>query len=122
MTPEFPFILYYFGLFIATIFLSRLIFRKYTQFAKNYSLVNSVNLGMAYKGNILTGGGVVYASVLMVFSLVLDNMDVVKFSNFSPVLATSILIAILGFYNDLIEISAFNKYIVLTFLILMLLD
>jgi len=31
------------------------------------------------------------------------------------------MISILGFYDDFIEISAFNKYIVLTFLILMLL-
>ena len=36
-------------------------------------------------------------------------------------MATAILVSILGFYDDFIEISAFNKYIVLTFLILMLL-
>tara|TARA_B100000401_G_C52755956_1_gene695711 strand:- start:161 stop:1264 length:1104 start_codon:yes stop_codon:yes gene_type:complete len=121
MSPEFPFILYYLGLLIATIFLSRFIFRKYIQFAKNYNLTNSVNSSMAYKANILTGGGVVYASVVMLSSLVLENLDFVEFSNFSPVLATSILIAVLGFYNDLIKISLFNKSTILVFLILMLL-
>jgi len=57
----------------------------------------------------------------MVAALILDNLDFVYFSNFSPIVATSILISILGFYDDFIEISPFNKYIVLTFLILMLL-
>ena len=121
MSPEFPFFIYYLGLFIATVFLSRFIFRKYIQFAKIYNLINLEDLSMAYKGNILTGGGVVYASVVMVSSLVLENLDFVEFSNFSPVLATSILIAVLGFYNDLIKISKFNKYTILFFLILMLL-
>ena len=53
--------------------------------------------------------------------LILDNLDFIQFSNFSPIVATAILVSILGFFDDFIEISAFNKYIVLTFLILMLL-
>ena len=121
MSPEFPFFIYYLGLFIATVFLSRFIFRKYIQFAKIYNLINLEDLSMAYKGNILTGGGVVYASVVMVSSLVLENLDFVEFSNFSPVLATSILIAVVGFYNDFVNISSFSKFIILIFLILMLL-
>ena len=63
----------------------------------------------------------VYAAVIMVSALILDNLDFVEFSNFSPIVATAILISILGFFDDFIEISAFNKYIVLSFLILMLL-
>ena len=121
MGPVFPFLIYYLGLLIMTIILSRFIFSKYIQFAKKYKLTNSIYPKMAYKGNIPTGGGVVYASVVMVFSLVLENLDFVEFSNFSPVLATSILIAVLGFYFDLTKISPFNKYTVLIFLILMLL-
>ena len=57
----------------------------------------------------------------MVAAVILDNLDFVEFSNFSPIIGTAILVSILGFYDDFIEISAFNKYIVLTFLILMLL-
>ena len=99
----------------------RFIFRKYIQFAKTYNLKKSSNERAAHKGIVFTGGGVVYAAVIMVAALILDNLDFVEFSNFSPIVATAILVSILGFYDDFIEISAFNKYIVLTFLILMLL-
>ena len=121
MNPEFPFLLYYFGVLIATVFLSRFIFVKYIQFAKTYNLIKAANSRAAHKGIVFTGGGVVYAAVIMVAALILDNVDFVEFSNFSPIVATAILVSILGFYDDFIEISPFNKYIVLTFLILMLL-
>ena len=121
MNSNFPFLIYYFGLLIAIIFLSRFIFRKYIQFAKRYDLKKSTNERAAHKGLVFTGGGVVYAAVIMVSALILDNLDFIEFSNFSPIVATAILVSILGFYDDFIEISAFNKYIVLTFLILMLL-
>ena len=121
MNSEFPFLLYYFGVLIATVFLSRFIFRKYIQFAKTYNLVKATNSRAAHKGIVFTGGGVVYAAVIMVAALILDNLDFVEFSNFSPIVATAILVSILGFYDDFVQISAFNKYIVLTFLILMLL-
>ncbi len=122
MNSEFPFFLvYYLGLLVATVFLSRFIFRKYIQFAKSYNLIKAVNSRAAHKGSVFTGGGVVYAAVMMVSALILDNLDFIQFSNFSPIVATAILVSILGFFDDFIEISAFNKYIVLTFLILMLL-
>ena len=121
MTSEFLFPLYYSGLLITTIFLSRFLFRKYIQFAKSYNLTNSINRSIGQKSNIFTGGGVVFAAVLMLAALVLENLDFVEFSNFSPVLATSILIAVVGFYNDFINISPFSKLIILIFLILMLL-
>ena len=122
MNSEFPFfVVYYLGLLVATIFLSRFIFRKYISFAKRYNLTKASNSRAVHKGFVFTGGGVVYAAVLMVAAVILDNLDFVKFSNFSPIIATAILVSILGFYDDFIEISAFNKYIVLAFLILMLL-
>ena len=43
----------------------------------------------------------------MVSALILDNLDFIEFSNFSPIVATAILVSILGFYDDFIEISAF---------------
>ena len=121
MKTDFPFLIYYLGLAIVTIFCSRFIFSKYIQFAKTYNLTNSLERNLGQKSNILTGGGVVFASVLMVAALVLENLDFVEFSNFSPVLATSILIAVVGFYNDFVNISSFSKFIILIFLILMLL-
>ena len=121
MNSEFPFFIYYLGLLISTIFLSRFIFRKYIQFAKSYNLKKYSNERAAHKGVVFTGGGVVYAAVIMVAAVILDNLDFVEFSNFSPIVATAILVSIIGFYDDFIEISAFNKYILLTFLILMLL-
>ncbi len=122
MNSDFPFFLvYYFGLLIAIIVLSRFIFRKYIQFAKNYNLIKAINSRTVHHGTVFTGGGVVYAAVIMVSALILDNLDFVEFSNFSPIVATAILVSILGFFDDFIEISAFNKYIVLAFLILMLL-
>ncbi len=121
MYSEFPYFIYYVGLFVATIFLSRFIFRKYIQFATDYNLIKSTNARAAHKGVVYTGAGVVYAAVIMVAALILDNLDFLEFSNFSPIVATAILVSILGFYDDFIDISAFNKYIVLTFLILMLL-
>ncbi len=122
MNSGYPFfVVYYFGLLIATIFLSRFIFRKYIQFAKRYNLTKAVNSRAAHKGTVLTGGGVVYAAVMMVSALILDNLDFIQFSNFSPIVSTAILVSILGFFDDFNEISAFNKYIVLAFLILMLL-
>ena len=121
MNSEFPFLIYYLGVLTGTVFLSRFIFRKYIQFAKSYNLKKPTNERTAHKGIVFTGGGVVYAAVIMVAALILDNVDFVEFSNFSPIVATAILVSILGFYDDFVEISAFNKYIVLSFLILMLL-
>lgn len=121
MTSEFHFQIYYLGLFITTLILSRFIFRNYIKFAQIYNLTNSRYSGSSNKENVLTGGGVVLASVAMLAALVLENLDFVEFSNFSPILATSILISVLGFYNDFINISKFNRFIILIFLILMLL-
>ena len=121
MGSEFSFLIYYLGLLITIIFLSRFIFRRYIGFAKTYNLVKTSNSRSAHRGLVFTGGGVVYAAVIMVAALILDNLDFLEFSNFSPIVATAILVSILGFYDDFIEISPFSKYIVLTFLILMLL-
>ena len=120
MNSEFPFPLYYLGLLIITGFLSRFIFRRYIGFAKRYNLVKSTNARAAHKGLVFTGGGVVYAAVIMVAAVVLDNLDFVEFAALSPVIGTSILIAVVGFYDDFTDITAFHKYIILTFLISML--
>lgn len=120
MNFDLYFPIYYVSLIILTLLLARFVFRRYIIFAKRYNLVKSSNLRGVHKGNVFTGGGVVYAAVIMVAAVVLDNLDFVKFSDLSPVIATSILISILGFYDDFTDLSAFHKYIILTFLITML--
>ena len=120
MNSEFPFTIYYFGLLICTVFLSRFIFRRYIGFAKRYNLTKSTNSRAAHKGLVFTGGGVVYSAVIMVAAVVIDNLDFVGLAELSPVIATSILISVLGFYDDFTDITAFHKYIILTFLISML--
>ena len=121
MNLEFTYIFYYLGVFILTLFLSRFVFSRYVGFAKRYNLIKAQSSRASHKGQVFTGGGVVYAAVIMVAALVLDDLDFTNFSNFSPVIATSILVSVLGFYDDFTDISAFQKYIILTFLILMLL-
>ena len=97
MNTDFPFFIYYIGLLIGTLFLSRFIFRKYIQFAMSYNLKKPTNDRAVHKGIVFTGGGLVYAAVIMVAALILDNLDFLEFSNFSPIIATSILVTILGF-------------------------
>jgi len=115
------YISYYIGIFILTILVSRFLFIRYLVFAKKYNLVKNQNKRASHKGQVITGGGIVYAAIIMVAALVLDNVSFTEFSNFSPLVATSILVSVLGFYDDFTEIAPFNKYIILTFLILMLL-
>ena len=55
MGVEFPYLIYYIGLLIAVLLLSRFIFRKYIQFAKKYSLKKAHNERTVHKGSALTG-------------------------------------------------------------------
>ena len=119
MNLGFPLYIYYIGLFILIFTLAKFIFRRYLQFAKNFNLVNQANERSAHKGKVFTGGGMVLATVLLVAVVVLDSLDFVEFTQISPLIGTSILIAAVGFYDDFNEINAFQKYIILTFLILM---
>ena len=113
MTLDFNYIFYYLGVFILTLFLSRFIFSRYIGFAKRFNLVKAQSARASHKGQVFTGGGVVYAAVIMVATLVLHDLDFTEFSDFSSVIATSILVSVLGFYDDFTDISAFQKYIIL---------
>ena len=119
MNLGFPVFLYYVGLFILVLILTKFIFTRYLQFARNFNLVNESNERSAHRGKVFTGGGMVVATVLLVAVVVLDSLDFVEFTQISPLIGTSILIAALGFYDDFNEINAFQKYIILTFLVLM---
>ena len=121
MNLEFNLFFYLLGVFVLALLLSRFVFSRYVGFAKRFNLIKAQSARASHKGQVFTGGGVVYAAVIMVATLVLDDLDFTYFSKLSPVLATSILVSVLGFYDDFTDISAFQKYIILTFLILMLL-
>ena len=75
MYSEFPFFIYYVGLLVGTLFLSRFIFKKYIQFAISYNLKKPTNDRAVHKGIVFTGGGLVYGAVIMVAALILDNLD-----------------------------------------------
>tara|TARA_B000000557_G_scaffold160349_1_gene130038 strand:+ start:19 stop:1113 length:1095 start_codon:yes stop_codon:yes gene_type:complete len=119
MNLGFPLYLYYIGLLILVLILTKFIFTRYLQFARNFNLVNDSNQRSAHKGRVITGGGMVLATVLLVAVVVLDSLEFVEFTQISPLIGTSILIAAIGFYDDFNEINAFQKYIILTFLVLM---
>ena len=84
---NFYFAIYYVSLVILTLLLARFVFKRYIIFAKKYNLVKPLNLRGVHKGNVFTGGGIVYAAVIMVAAVVLDNLDFVNFSDLSPVIA-----------------------------------
>ena len=119
MNLGFPVFVYYIGLFILVLILTKFIFTRYLQFAKNFDLISTPNQRSVHHGKVYTGGGMVVATVLLVAVVVLDSLDFVEFTQISALIGTSILIAALGFYDDFNEINAFQKYIILTFLILM---
>ncbi len=119
MSLGFPSYLYYTGLFFLVLILSKFIFARYLQFARNFNLINESNERSAHKGKVFTGGGMVVATVLLVAVVVLDSLDFVEFTQISSLIGTSVLIAAVGFYDDFNEINAFQKYIILTFLVLM---
>ena len=120
MNSEFPYPIYYLGLLITTLFLSRFFFNRYVSFANKFNLTVGANTKLSYKGLVYNGGGIIFAAVIMVSALVLDNLDFIGFAAISPVIATSILISVLGFYDDFIDVSRFHKHTILTFLISML--
>ncbi len=119
MNLGFPSYIYYLGLFILILILSKFIFSRYIRFAKNFNLTNTPNQRSVHIGKVFTGGGIVIATALLVAVVVLDSLDFVEFTQISPLIGTSILIAAVGFYDDFNEINAFQKYIILTFLVLM---
>ncbi len=119
MNLGFPLYLYYIILFILIIILSKFIFSRYLRFAHNFNLTNTPNQRSVHYGKVFTGGGIVIATVLLVAVVVLDSLDFVEFTQISALIGTSILIAAVGFYDDFNEINAFQKYIILTFLVLM---
>ena len=99
------------------LFLSSFLFKRYIVVAKKYNLYKGYNDRSSHYGQVYTGSGILLAFVLLVANIVLDTISIFDFNSINIVITSSVLVAILGFYDDFMEISAFHKYIILTFII-----
>ena len=120
MQPQFTFILYYTALFISIFFLSKYIYQGYIRFVKKFNVLKTILLAPSKKIKISHSTGIIFAITLLVSSVSLENLDFVDFKNISPEIGTSILIAFFGVYKDFLNVTNFQKYILITFLISML--
>jgi len=100
-----------------TLFLSSFLFKRYIVVAKKYNLYKGYNDRSSHLGQVYTGSGILLAFVLLVANIVLDTISIFDFNSINIVITSSVLIAILGFYDDFMEITAFHKYIILLFII-----
>ena len=100
-----------------TLFLSSFLFKRYIVVAKKYNLYKGFNERSSHSGQVYTGSGILLAFVLLVANIVLDTVSIFDFNSINIVITSSVLIAILGFYDDFMQISAFHKYIILLFII-----
>jgi UDP-N-acetylmuramyl pentapeptide phosphotransferase/UDP-N-acetylglucosamine-1-phosphate transferase len=97
--------------------LSSFLFKRYIVVAKKYNLFKGYNERSSHSGQVYTGSGILLAFVLLVANIVLDTISVFDFNSINIVITSSVLISILGFYDDFMEITAFHKYIILIFII-----
>ena len=113
------FIIYPTFILLFAIFLSSFLFKRYLVVAKRYNLYKGYNERSSHTGQVYTGAGILLAFVLIVGNLVLDSISVFDFDSLNIIIMSSVLVSILGFYDDFMEISAFHKYIILLFIIVM---
>ena len=104
-------------IFLFTLFLSSFLFKRYIIVATKYNLYKGYNERSSRSGQVFTGAGILFAFVLSTANIVLDTISIFDFNSINIVLISSVLISLLGFYDDFMEISAFHKYIILTFII-----
>ena len=100
-----------------TLFLSSFLFKRYIVVAKKYNLYKGCNERSSHSGQVYTGAGILLAFVLLVADIFLSTISIFDFNSINFVITSSVLIAILGFYDDFMEITAFHKYIILLFII-----
>ena len=110
---------YAFAVLLFTIMLSSFLFKKYIFVAKKYNLYKGYNERSSHMGQVYTGAGILLAFVLLVGNIVLDTVSIFDFNSINVVIISSLLVSLLGFYDDFMEISAFHKYIMLLFIIVM---
>ena len=103
--------------FFSVLFIARFVFSRYYSVAKKYNLVKGYSNRSVHKGKVYTGAGLVLSFILLLLAVGLNIVDFLFFEKLSPIIGASILVAIIGFYDDFREISAFQKSAVLAFLI-----
>jgi len=111
--------LLYIATFFFTLLLARFGFGRHFLLAKNYNLVKGYNNRAAHKGVVYTGAGLIIAFMLMLVAVVLNNVEFLYFETLSTIIGTSVLVSVIGLYDDFQDMSAFHKYTVLGFLIAM---
>ena len=105
--------------FFSVLFIARFAFSRYYSVAKKYNLVKGYNNRSVHNGKVYTGAGLVLSFILLLAAVGLNNIEFLFFETLAPIISASVLIAIIGFYDDFRELSAFQKYAILTFLIVM---
>ena len=104
--------------FLSVLFIARFAFSRYYLIAEKYNLVKAYNNRSAHSGKVFTGAGLVLSLIILLLAVGLNAIEFLFFSKLSPIIGASILVAVIGFYDDFRELSAFQKYIILTFLII----
>ncbi len=105
--------------FFSVLFIARFVFARYYLIAEKYNLVKGYNNRAVHNGKIYTGAGLVLSFILLLAAVGLNNIEFLFFEKLAPIISVSVLVAVVGFYDDFRELSAFQKYIVLAFLIAM---
>ena len=105
--------------FFFILLLARFGFARHYLLAKNYNLVKGYSNRAAHKGKVYTGAGLVIAFIILLSAIVLNNVEFLFFETLSTIVGASVLVAVIGLYDDFQDLSAFQKYIVLGFLVAM---
>ena len=104
------------------LFLSSFLFKRYIVVAKKYNLYKGYNERSSHSGQVYTGAGIILSLVLLVGNIVLGSISIFNFDFLMMIIISSLLVSFLGFYDDFMEISAFHKYIILLFIIIMIIN
>ena len=105
--------------FFSVLFIARFVFARYYSVAEKYNLVKGYSNRAVHKGKVYTGAGLVLSFILLLVAVVLNNVEFLFLEKLAPIISASVLVAVVGFYDDFRDLSAFQKYIVLAFLIAM---
>ena len=105
--------------FFFILLLARFGFTRHYLLAKNYNLVKGYSNRSAHKGQVYTGAGLVIAFIILLSAIVLNNVEFLFFERLSTIVGASILVSVIGLYDDFQDLRAFQKYMVLSFLIAM---
>ena len=109
----------YLAIFFFTLLLARFGFARHFELAKDYNLVKGYSNRAAHTGLVYTGAGLVISFMLLLEALVLNNVEFLFFEKMSAIIGASVLVSVIGLFDDFQDLSAFQKYMVLSFLVAM---